>query len=716
MAFDTIHSKEIDLDRTDKLPILQGFSVDDDVLDDAEPLEYDASAGVMVASLPGGADISRQSALDLPSLAESVRSVEERIARQNADYEALSRLYEKARDAQAVAGTRADTLAAELAAAHSALAVEQQRFNEMQRAVADANAAAESTRARVEEALRDSERAQTEARTLRDSLVARDATIAQVLHSLGERDAQLSALQREHAKIVPALELRSQTSARLEAELKAARDQAQALSVDLAASRQSVAELETRLSRGEAELNEARRELRAAKAQAETYLETLRSREWRSGFNQNLFREWDERVDAAQVGQGALQAECDRLNLIAAAMNSKLVEQDEIIAKLKASKAGDAAALATRSQEIQEAQRTRAELAARIETLEAERKRAEGEITARTQELIEARAHGAAESQRLKDLQASSDARHAELTAQIEQLKADASTHEEEMTVLMAHLTEARRPIMAVQADFKRLNDDIAQRASIIDRLTEENRGLRAALERTRGALEERDLLIRRLERNASTNANVLGRLQTSIARLGTPAVSAPAPAPAPVSAPDYSAELVRLNGEQLVSFPLGRRTRIGRAPGCELQIDAGSVSRNHAVVLKGARELIVEDLNSTNGVQVNGKKVSRHLLSDGDVLTIGEIQFRCVVRPGARPGDGSSDAARTGGAHAALAAAHPALAAGGAHGALAASGVHATLAASGTHAALAVVPPSNVADLRRVETSRAETQSIGQG
>ena len=42
--------------------------------------------------------------VDLPSLAESVRSVEERIARQGAEYEALSRLYEKARDARSGGG------------------------------------------------------------------------------------------------------------------------------------------------------------------------------------------------------------------------------------------------------------------------------------------------------------------------------------------------------------------------------------------------------------------------------------------------------------------------------------------------------------------------------------------------------------------------------------------------------------------------------------
>ena len=56
---------------------------------------------------------------------------------------------------------------------------------------------------------------------------SRDATIAQVLHSLGERDAQLCALQREHAQIVPDLEARSIAGAQLEARA-AARRRAQA--------------------------------------------------------------------------------------------------------------------------------------------------------------------------------------------------------------------------------------------------------------------------------------------------------------------------------------------------------------------------------------------------------------------------------------------------------------------------------------------------------
>ena len=640
MGLDKTHSKEVDLDRTDRLPILQGVSIDDDVEDDSIRLEHAPPSSAVVSS--SHSTELRSTGVDLPSLAESVRSVEERIARQNADYEAVNRLYEKTRDAQLAAGTRADELAAQLTAAKSALAVEQHRLGEMQRTLAENNAATEQMRSRIEEALRESERGQTEARTLRDALAARDKAIAEVMHSLGERDTQFAALQREHAKIVPDLESRLQVSARLESEIKAARERGETLALELKASRQSVAELTTRLGRGEADMNACRRDIGAARTRAESYLEILRSRAWRGGFNQSLFLEWDEKMEKARSGQTALQAECDRLNRVTATMSAKLAEQNETIAKLTEAKAGDAAALAQRAQELETARRERAELASRIETLEAEQKRLQGEVAARDHDVAKARAQEAIETERIKNLLGLAEARQADLEQQIGRLEGEGRTHDEEMTVLMAHLTEARRPIQSFQADVKRLGEELAAKSATLDQLSEENRTLRASLERTRGALEERDLLIRRLERSASTNANVIGRLQTSIERLGATPASATTPAA------DFTAELVRIDGDRQMTFPLGRRTRIGRAPGCELQIDSQSVSRNHAMILKGTRELIVEDLNSTNGVLVNGRRVSRNLLTDGDLLVVGEIQFRCVLKPNPRSAEVTEGATQT--------------------------------------------------------------------
>jgi len=566
MALDNSQSKEMDLDRTDKLPILEGVHWEHDVEDDAVRLDY-------TTVLPASPVIASQ-------LAESVRSVEERIARQGAEYDALSRLYEKARD-------------------------------ELERAGAEKNASTEAARIRIDEALRESERHQGEARILRDSLAARDATIVQVLHSLGERDAQLTALQREHAQTVPVLEARSQASAQLTLELEAARTHNKEIALELESAQQTMALQGAQIKRGESELNTARQELRTVKMEAGSYLEVLRTREWRRGFDANLFRDWDTKRDAAQADQGALLAQCDQLKQAAASLGEKISEQDAAIAKLEGTVAADAMTLVQKAQELKEKERAHGELGARLDALQAERTRLHGELAARDRALAEAAAQG----------------------AQLAELKAEAETHEQEMTVLMAHLNEARRPIQSIQADVKRLNDDLALKALSIEQLTEDNRGLRTALERTRGQLEEREFLIRRLERSESNNANALGRIQTTIERLG----AAPPSSAAPVLSTEFTAEFVRLDGERTISYSLARRTRIGRAQGCELHIDSQSVSRHHALLLKGTRELIIEDLNSTNGVVVNGRKVSRQLLNDGDLVTIGDIQFRCALKSAPR-------------------------------------------------------------------------------
>lgn len=81
---------------------------------------------------------------------------------------------------------------------------------------------------------------------------------------------------------------------------------------------------------------------------------------------------------------------------------------------------------------------------------------------------------------------------------------------------------------------------------------------------------------------------------------------------------------------------------RIGRAPDNDLQVDDPTVSGQHARVavrpspyLEGFDEVYLEDLGSTNGTQVNGRPVSRHLLKHGDVIRIGTQDFRYVDEHG---------------------------------------------------------------------------------
>ncbi len=629
MAVEHNQPPEIDLDKTDKLPILEGVLFDADVADDAVRMERTLpGAPFLSGSSPG--EFVRPSAIDLPSLAESVRSVEERIARQNAEFEALTRSFERTRDAEAAALTRAGAIERELAAARTALEAESIRSRDLERDATTMGAALEAARSRAEEAARESERHQTEAKTLRESLAARDATIVQVLHALSGRDAQLSALQTEHARVLPALEARTKSGTQLEDELVAVRAQLDAASAELKNSRQQANALGAQVKRSESEIRAVRADLAAAKNHASSYLELLRTRDWRGNFQQNLFRDMDAKVGAADAAREALKAERDRIAAQVADYQATISAHSASIEQLQSSAAAQAGSAAEHAKRLQEAEQQRGAWHAKLTALEAERARLQTELTTHDQALTQAEASADAAAQRTAQLQA-------EHAAKIAELEADAETRDQEMTVLMAHLKEARRPIESIENDVKRLKEELALKGLAINDLTEEADKLRAALERTRGQLEEREFLIRRLERSESNNANVLGRIQTSMERLG----SAIAPGVNGAAAPEWSPELIRIDGDRSISHALGRRTRIGRAPGCELHIDSSSVSRHHALILAGTREAIIEDLNSTNGVILNGRKVTRQVLNDGDILTIGEIQFRYVAKPAQSPPKG---------------------------------------------------------------------------
>jgi hypothetical protein len=83
---------------------------------------------------------------------------------------------------------------------------------------------------------------------------------------------------------------------------------------------------------------------------------------------------------------------------------------------------------------------------------------------------------------------------------------------------------------------------------------------------------------------------------------------------------------VVVTEGRTVGELPLRRgRTIIGRTPDNDLQIDSRFVSRHHCQVITKVNACIVEDLNSTNGIVVKSKRVRRHNLNDGDVITIGK-------------------------------------------------------------------------------------------
>jgi hypothetical protein len=65
----------------------------------------------------------------------------------------------------------------------------------------------------------------------------------------------------------------------------------------------------------------------------------------------------------------------------------------------------------------------------------------------------------------------------------------------------------------------------------------------------------------------------------------------------------------------------------VGRAPGADILINAEYVSGRHARFTPMSEHLVVEDLGSTNGTHVNGRKIdAAHLLLNGDTVQIGDV------------------------------------------------------------------------------------------
>jgi len=77
------------------------------------------------------------------------------------------------------------------------------------------------------------------------------------------------------------------------------------------------------------------------------------------------------------------------------------------------------------------------------------------------------------------------------------------------------------------------------------------------------------------------------------------------------------------------LTFTATERTLIvGRHGQCDVRLDDPRVSRRHARLVRSEGDLFIEDLDSANGVYVNGKRVRRKPLQPGDVVAIGSSQF----------------------------------------------------------------------------------------
>jgi chromosome segregation ATPase len=431
-------------------------------------------------------------------------------------------------------------------------------------------------------------------------------------------------------------------------------------------------ELEEKLALRDKALARVQQDLTTAHALAATYLESLRSVEGRRGIFEDLSTSLYWEVDARDTRLAVVEERLSAATSRAKDLEAALAERTAHAAKLEKEVENLNAASTQREQTLRQATLTGDDLKAsvraltdslaardeRVRALEAAAARqsavlAESSRTAQSRS-EELEAANTVQRKRVEQLEAELAAVRAELqqrAAALQEASAERNEHmgriaaaETQVEELQRHTLEEQELVRLLQAEcnagiarvkelegdlraaedmINRLEADLRGRNTRLDELEKTNQQWRATVEEARNALVDRDSLIRRLEEETN-GAVLLGAIQQRLDATGAHEI-----------APEGDRRLlIRPEGDSEVVHVLGRKTSVGRTPDNDLQIDTKYISRHHAVILAGPIHTIIEDLNSTNGVLVNGRRVTRHTLKDGDAVMIGKTMFRFAVRP----------------------------------------------------------------------------------
>jgi len=97
----------------------------------------------------------------------------------------------------------------------------------------------------------------------------------------------------------------------------------------------------------------------------------------------------------------------------------------------------------------------------------------------------------------------------------------------------------------------------------------------------------------------------------------------------------DHARLVIRNGGFEGMTYPIDAlETLIGRNPTTDITLLDEGISREHAIIQfdPDTGDYTVEDLQSTNGTKVNGKRVRSSVLKSGDEVQIGHTRFQFLI------------------------------------------------------------------------------------
>lgn len=646
-----------DLEITAKLPVLDDadYTTDPWTIGATEPTD---------AAL--AADAEAAARLDSESLAVSarVREIQERLANKNERLRQLEDAHDEQRVGRAAAEQRAAELHAQLeklqaAAARSAAQLAEltqartlvdERATRLADELAQARSAAEQRAAQLNEELAQAlflaSSASTRATQLEQTHEAQQrASLEQQARELAARETLAARERASSERITAELQAERARSATYFEALRTAegrRSIREELVVDLQHEAQTravaLAALEGKLAAQHARV----RELEAELAQRAAYKTEL---EQQVGSFTTTLEQRDTQLQEARHESQELQQGFSRLQTEVAAST----ERERAFAALAEQHHG---AVARQQGELQRLEAERAEFKLALES-------ARTAAAASTQQLAAQQAALASARERAAQLEAAL-ATGQQRSGQLESELAKVSGEMEDWGAALGTAQRERdghlAAIAAGEARVREIEQQAAQQTAAMDALRTQADAAAARADELEGELRASAEAVERLESEARSRTARIAELEKATQmwraaleemRLNStdtrlrPALRNVAPRagddepPAHAeTVPDVAVRLlIQSDGGREIVHVLGRRTCIGRTPDNDVRVDSDCVSRHHAVILTGPRQTVIEDLSSTNGVLVNGKRVTRQILKDGDDVVFGRSHYRFAVR-----------------------------------------------------------------------------------
>jgi chromosome segregation ATPase len=299
-----------------------------------------------------------------------------------------------------------------------------------------------------------------------------------------------------------------------------------------------------------------------------------------------------------------------------------------------------ATALRTREQALAAAEATAGRLHGELSTLQQEFAATRSELAVRSKSLT---ATEAALEQAASDHGAAL-AREAGLQAELEDLRSSHARSVSESSLQAAELADQRERLGALASQSAALEQLIVERDALVrsleseaaarrvqlDGISTELDAARAGSQSLANELHSREAAVIALRAELAAHVEALGAIRRDINRIESgQAIAAPSPS---------LRYLIGVDNTDVVHVLNRKVMTIGRTHESDLQIRSSHISRHHARLLIGASAVIIEDLGSTNGCYVNGRRVRKQILQNEDVLMIGKTRYRFSARPQGDP------------------------------------------------------------------------------